>query len=92
MSFKIMAKTLRNSLRQRRMDCGYSQTDVDELIGNAVGLVAKWEGGFRSPTGFSLYCWAKALGCDLVLVPRPEKHDEGSRNRSRPDGRRRNRR
>jgi transcriptional regulator with XRE-family HTH domain len=92
MSFKILAKTLRNSLRQRRMDEGMSQTDLDNRLGNAVGLVAKWEGGFRSPTGFSLYCWAKALGCDLVLVPRPEKHDEGSRNRPRTDGRRRNRR
>lgn len=91
MSFKILAKTLRNSLRQRRMDEGMSQTDVDNKLGNAVGLVAKWEGGFRSPTGFSLYCWARALDCDLVLVPRPEKHHEGSSHRPRPDGRRRGR-
>jgi transcriptional regulator with XRE-family HTH domain len=84
MSFLTLAKTLRNSLRQRRIDLGLSQSDVDAAMGVATGLVAKWEGGFRSPTGFNLYCWAKALDCDVVLVPRPEKPNDNRSNRSRP--------
>lgn len=89
MSFLTQAKSLRNSLRQRRMDMGLAQPDLDHVLGVAVGLVAKWEGGFRSPTSYNLYCWAKALGCDLVLVPRPERENADRRHRPRPARRRR---
>lgn len=84
MSFRKLAVSLRNSLRQKRLDLGISQPELDERIGVATGLVAKWEGGFRSPTGFNLYVWARSLGCDLVLVPRPETADARDRNRPRP--------
>lgn len=91
MSFATWAKSLRNSLRQKRLDMGLSQDVIDHEIGVAKGLVAKWEGGFRSPTGYNLYCWAKALGCDLVLLPRPENPNENRRNRPRPNRRSRSR-
>lgn len=87
MSFKKLAVSLRNSLRQKRIDLGMSQPELDEKIGVATGLVAKWEGGFRSPTGFNLYVWARSLGCDLVLVPRPEKHNADRSDRPRPQRR-----
>lgn len=92
MSFVTVAKHLRNSLRQRRQDLGFSQSELDDIIGNGTGLVAKWEKGFRNPSSFSLYSWAKALNCDIVLVPRPETEaDVDRRNRPRPSRRTRNR-
>lgn len=87
MSFRTLAKSLCRSLKQRREDLGISQNALDHAIGTTTGVVAKWEGGFRSPTGFNLYCWANALRCDLVLVPKPEKPSEDRRRRPRPDGR-----
>jgi hypothetical protein len=87
MTFKTLAKSLAQSLKQRRQDLGISQSRLDDILGHATGVVAKWEGGFRSPTGFHLYCWAAALGCDLVLVPRPEKIDADRSGRSRRVGR-----
>lgn len=87
MSFKVLAKSLCRSLRQRRLDRGQTQSDLDADLGVATGLIAKWEGGFRSPTGYNLYCWAQALGCDLVLVPRPERENAHRSNRSGSRGR-----
>ena len=87
MSFRKLAASLCKSLRQRRLDRGQSQSDLDHELGVATGLIAKWEGGFRSPTGYNLYCWAKALGCDLVLVPRPEAGNARRSNRSGSRGR-----
>ncbi len=53
--------------RKRRMLLGVAQTSVDDRIGVAAGLVAKWETGNRKPTSFNLHCWAEALGCKLTL-------------------------
>jgi len=87
MSFKLLARSLTRSLSQRRQDMGLSQRDLDHHLGVAVGLIAKWEGGFRSPTGYNLYCWARALDCDLVLVPRPEAGNARRISRSGSRGR-----
>ena len=63
--------------RKRRMKLGYAQTLVDDRIGVASGLVAKWETGNRKPTGFNLHCWAEALGCKIKLE---ENQDANMRN------------
>lgn len=54
-------------LKNRRNDLGIPQTELDDRINVASGLVAKWETGNRKPTAFNLYCWAVALGCKLTL-------------------------
>ncbi len=54
-------------LRDRRYSLGIAQTTLDDRIGVAPGLVAKWETGNRKPTAFNLYCWAQALGCKFEL-------------------------
>ncbi len=76
MAFRRWTSDMLKQLRQRRQDLGMSQSDVDQKLGVAVGLVAKWEGDFRSPTSFNFYSWAHALGCDLVLVPRPQREEK----------------
>tara|TARA_B100000287_G_C20319201_1_gene657112 strand:- start:210 stop:449 length:240 start_codon:yes stop_codon:yes gene_type:complete len=57
--------------RERRMELGVAQTSVDDKIGVAPGLVAKWETGNRKPTSFNMHCWAEALGCILKLEENP---------------------
>lgn len=59
--------SLISQLRDRRYSVGIPQTILDDRIGVAPGLVAKWETGNRKPTAFNLYCWAEALGCKLKL-------------------------
>ncbi len=56
-----------DQLRCRRYFLGIAQTALDDRIGVAPGLVAKWETGNRKPTAFNLYCWAEALGCHFKL-------------------------
>jgi len=51
----------------RRYDLGLTQPAVDQMIGVAPGLVAKWEIGNRKPTLFNAYCWAEALDCEIKL-------------------------
>mgnify|MGYP003132445935 FL=1 len=53
--------------RDRRNHLGIPQTELDDMIGCATGLVAKWETGNRKPTAFNLHCWAVALGCKIKL-------------------------
>jgi transcriptional regulator with XRE-family HTH domain len=58
----------------RREALGISQLELDERLGNASGLVSKWECGMRRPTGFNLACWMQALGvvrCPLVYSSDP---------------------
>lgn len=64
------ANTLIHQLVAQRTQMGRSQAQVNETIGVAEGLVAKWETGLRRPSGFLLFCWAEALECDLLLVPK----------------------
>lgn len=59
-------------LAARRLDLGLSQGHVDQLLGIADGLVAKWEARHRVPSFFLLTCWADALECDLKLEPRED--------------------
>jgi transcriptional regulator with XRE-family HTH domain len=61
------SSSLISQLRDRRYSVGVPQTILDDKIGVAPGLVAKWETGNRKPTAFNLYCWAKALDCKLTL-------------------------
>ncbi len=61
------SSSLISQLRDRRYSVGVPQTILDDKIGVAPGLVAKWETGNRKPTAFNLYCWAEALGCKLKL-------------------------
>ncbi|MDA7766008.1 helix-turn-helix domain-containing protein [Alphaproteobacteria bacterium] len=61
------AESLIEQFRKRRYELGVSQPVIDEKIGVAPGLVAKWETGNRKPTAFNLHCWAEALGCKIKL-------------------------
>tara|TARA_B100000029_G_C16778028_1_gene668180 strand:- start:153 stop:392 length:240 start_codon:yes stop_codon:yes gene_type:complete len=51
----------------KRHEIGYTQIDMDEILGVAKGLVSKWEAGIRKPSGFLFCCWADALECELKL-------------------------
>lgn len=53
--------------QERRYQLGLTQPEVDQIIGSATGLCAKWEIGNRKPTLFNAYCWAEALGCEIKL-------------------------
>jgi|TARA_R110001592_G_scaffold187636_3_gene432420 DNA-binding transcriptional regulator YiaG len=53
--------------RIRRNELQIPQTELDDIIGCATGLVAKWETGNRKPTAFNLYCWAEALKCKITV-------------------------
>ena len=61
------AEDLIQQLKDRRYELGIPQAALDDRIGCATGLVAKWETGNRKPTAFNLYCWAEALGCKIKL-------------------------
>lgn len=56
----------------RRESLSLSQSDLDHIMGNADGLVSKWECGDRSPGAFNLTSWATALECRINL----ETHNE----------------
>ena len=70
MTEKRYADDLVTQLKKRRYQLGLPQAALDDRIGCATGLVAKWETGNRKPTAFNLYCWAEALGCKLKLEVR----------------------
>lgn len=53
--------------KRRRYQLGVTQVALDQQLGVAPGLVAKWEIGNRKPTLFNAYCWAEALGCNIKL-------------------------
>jgi hypothetical protein len=67
-------------LVQRRRALGLSSLDVDDIIGCADHLTAKWECGLRAPTSFNLMCWAESLGCQWVLVPLNDKLNPEKKN------------
>jgi DNA-binding XRE family transcriptional regulator len=52
----------------RRKALGLTQPDLNDRIGVADRLLSKWECGERMPSGFLLFCWARALGGRLVFV------------------------
>jgi transcriptional regulator with XRE-family HTH domain len=55
------------ALVKRRNDLGYSQRELDKLVGVSDCMIAKWEAHHRSPTAESLEKWAAALGLRLEL-------------------------
>jgi transcriptional regulator with XRE-family HTH domain len=63
-----------HQLREARRNAGLTQADVEDILGCTQHLVAKWEVDIRRPSFHSVYCWARALGYDLVL----EKREDGS--------------
>jgi len=58
-----------SALTERRKDLGYSQRELDRLIGLSDCMIAKWESGARFPTASSLVRWAAALGYELAVKP-----------------------
>ncbi len=48
-------------LIQKRKELGFTQEQVDHIMGNSDRLCSKWECGMRTPTAFNLYCWVEAL-------------------------------
>ena len=61
-----------SQLVARRREMRLPGLAVDDRIGCAEYLTAKWECGMRTPSAFNLMCWAQALGCQWVLVPLPD--------------------
>lgn len=57
---------------RRRKELGLSQMELDNRIGVAEGLVAKWESGSRRPTLYNAWCWAVALGAVGFHLTFPE--------------------
>lgn len=56
-------------LKKRRILLGKSQEELNFDLGVTEKLVCKWESGKRTPSVFSLHCWADALGCLLTITP-----------------------
>ena len=57
----------------KRHKLGYTQIDMDDILGVAKGLVSKWEACIRRPSGFLFCCWADSLGCTLKLEEKDNK-------------------
>ena len=75
MSESEFTSDLIKQFQLRRYQLGLTQPDVDQKIGVATGLCAKWEMGNRKPTLFNAYCWAKALGCEIKLEAKHDMRD-----------------
>jgi hypothetical protein len=76
-------KGMVGQLVARRKQLGLVGLDVDDMLGCADYLTAKWECGMRTPSAFNLMCWAEALGCRWVLVPNPETKQTNSKQGNR---------
>ena len=75
MSESEFTSDLIKQFQLRRYQLGLTQSDVDQKIGVATGLCAKWEMGNRKPTLFNAYCWAEALGCEIKLEAKHDMRD-----------------
>ena len=75
MSESEFTSDLIKQFQLRRYQLGLTQPDVDQKIGVATGLCAKWEMGNRKPTLFNAYCWAEALGCKIKLEANHDMRD-----------------
>tara|TARA_Y100000590_G_C14836695_1_gene682281 strand:+ start:33 stop:353 length:321 start_codon:yes stop_codon:yes gene_type:complete len=62
--FPIISK-----LRTARINKGISQEELGYKIGLAEGYLSKWERGERTPSLFSLICWAETLQHQIVAIP-----------------------
>lgn len=63
-------KDVVKQLVDARHAAGMTQEMLNDDLGVADRLVNKWECGIKSPSGFVLYCWADALGCDIKVERR----------------------
>ena len=57
----------------KREQLGLTQSNLDDILGVAKGLVSKWEVGIRKPSGFLFCCWAEALDCEIILKPKKKE-------------------
>ncbi len=57
-----------NQLIDIRLEKRLSLEALNYKLGVADNLVAKWESGHRTPNTFNLYCWAKALDAEMIIV------------------------
>ncbi|NVJ45610.1 MAG: helix-turn-helix transcriptional regulator [Cytophagia bacterium] len=57
-----------NQLIDIRLSKGVTLEELNYRLGVSDYLVAKWESGHKSPSTFMLYCWAKALSAEIVIV------------------------
>ncbi|GAB1856118.1 hypothetical protein MHTCC0001_09530 [Flavobacteriaceae bacterium MHTCC 0001] len=55
-------------LKDKRLELGISQQELNARLGMADFLLTKWENGIRTPLSYHLYCWADALDCKLTIV------------------------
>lgn len=60
------------ALRQLRTILGISQRELCEISGQRQGRMSAWELGHEVPRFSSLVRMVRALGYDLVLVPRED--------------------
>ncbi|GAA3643720.1 hypothetical protein GCM10022397_30790 [Flavivirga jejuensis] len=69
-------KEVVSQLRNKRIELGISQQDLNHKLGMADFLVTKWENGIRTPLAYHLYCWADALGCKLTTLDKTTVYDD----------------
>jgi len=67
MSETAFTSNLIKHFQRRSYELGLTQPEVDQRLGVASGLCAKWEIGNRKPTLFNAYCWAEALDLEIKL-------------------------
>lgn len=76
MSALIHSKNLRkdflapvvNQLIKLRIQQCYSQEELNYKIGMCDGQIARYESGHRTPSIFTLHCWADALDSKIAIV------------------------
>lgn len=63
-------------IREARKRAGLSQRELAELMGTTQAVIARWEGGLRSPTFERLLEAVRACGFDLAarIVERDDQH------------------
>lgn len=57
-----------NQLIDIRLSKGMTLEELNYQLGVSDYLVAKWESGHKTPSMFMLYCWAKALNAEMLIV------------------------
>tara|TARA_R110000796_G_scaffold159169_3_gene275853 strand:+ start:111992 stop:112303 length:312 start_codon:yes stop_codon:yes gene_type:complete len=62
-----------NQLIDIRLEKRLSLEALNYKLGVSDNLVAKWESGHRTPNTFNLYCWAKALDAEMIIVANDNK-------------------
>ncbi len=71
-----------HAMARRRRALGYSQPELDERIGLALGHISKFECFLRRPTAYTFSLWARALGCRLVVVSDDGTEPQDQRDRA----------